>query len=98
MGLDVKVKNLIKFFVFEMSPPIIALVSAAYFLGVNDYFRFFGQLVITVGAVKGGISFYRRVLTPPKRPHEMGKWVIVTGMLELLLACKYFTDYVFFRS
>lgn len=82
MALDPKVKNLIKFFVFRFFLPIIAVVLILRFWGATDYFRLFGQATLLVLAIKYGVAFYRRVLTPAKKPLAFGKWAIVTGKIS----------------
>ena len=47
--------------------------------GEKDPLRIFAGLVIAIALWRAALSFYRRVLLPPKKPGEYGQWVIVTG-------------------
>lgn len=84
MKLDPKVKNLLKFMLQNIILPVVALFVAIRFFGITDYFRLIGQLTIGLLAWKAWTSFYRRVLLPPKKPLEYGKWAIVTGNLPFM--------------
>eukprot|EP01033_Poteriospumella_lacustris_P013234 gene13234-9480_t len=79
MAIDPKIKNLIKFFLTRFILPIAGVVVVLRFWGATDYFRLLGQATLLVLGVKYGVAFYRRVLTPAKKPLEFGKWAIVTG-------------------
>lgn len=92
MKLDPKVKNLLKFFVSSVVLPLAALFVAIAYFGITDYFRLIGQITIALLAWKAGATFYRRVLLPPKKPLEYGKWAIVTGSTSGI--GKDFADYL----
>lgn len=86
MAIDPKIKNLIKFFLTRFILPIATVVVVLRFWGATDYFRLLGQATLVVLGIKYGVAFYRRVLTPAKKPLEFGKWAIVTGWLGSFLA------------
>jgi hypothetical protein len=85
MGLDPKVKNLIKFLTKNLVLPAVIFMVFIKFIGVTDYYRLVGQLTLALIVWKAGLTFYRRMIEPAKNPLDMGKWAIVTGNLKFIV-------------
>ena len=79
MALDPKVKNLIIFLVTNLAPVIAGLYFFVKYSGITDKIKLFGVLVLLISAWRIGLSVYRRLIQPAKKPLEFGKWAIVTG-------------------
>lgn len=85
MGLDPKVRNMIKFMAQNLFIPVIVIVVFLRFAGIEDYFRLFGQTTLAFLVFKVLVAVYRRRVLPPKDYRKMGKWAIVTGKEPLFL-------------
>lgn len=79
MGLDPKVKNMIKFMTQNLIIPLTVIIIVIRAIGITDYFRLFGQATLAFLFYRIGLQFYRRVIMKPKDYRKMGKWAIVTG-------------------
>jgi hypothetical protein len=79
MQMDPKVRNLLVFLAKNVFAPTAVIVAVVYSGGVTDYFRLLGQITIALLLWRVGLSIYRRLILPSKKPLEFGKWAIVTG-------------------
>lgn len=79
MAMDPKVKNFFKYITLNLILPVAAFLLLIRLLGVTDYFRLIGIVVVIIAVWRGGLSIYRRRIQPAKPPLAFGKWAIVTG-------------------
>lgn len=79
MGLDPKVKNMIKFMFQNLILPLFGIVVFIRAIGIQDYYRLLGQTTLAFVLFQIGVRIYKRLVLPPKDFRKMGKWAIVTG-------------------
>ena len=79
MAMDPKVRNLIIFLITNLGGVVLAFFLFVKFSGVKDYIWLLGFITLLVAVWRIGLSVYRRLILPAKKPLEFGKWAIVTG-------------------
>lgn len=72
-------KNLLKHLFFNIILPFILFLVLIKLLNISDYVYMIGLLTISIIVIRSGLSIYRRLILPAKKPLEFGKWAIVTG-------------------
>lgn len=77
--MDPKVKNFFKFVFGVLVGPLLIITAYVKYIGVDDYFRLLGQIVLILAIWRISLHVYRRKILQPKKPLEYGKWAIVTG-------------------
>lgn len=90
--MDPKVKNLIKFVITSFGGLVVVFFLFVRFAGVKDYVWLTGFITLLVAVWRIGLSVYRRLIMPAKKPLEFGKWAIVTGSTSGI--GKEFADYL----